>query len=80
MPAQKKSMKNTPTEADQKDHHIEEDNGNSLVAQPSQISDQERQAKLEALQRHEQRKLHILWRHLLKKKSKRKMMRLWIDN
>jgi hypothetical protein len=35
MPLQKKSKKNTPTEADQEDHHITEDNGNSLTAEPS---------------------------------------------
>jgi hypothetical protein len=51
MPPQKKSKKNTPTEADQEDHHIAADNGNSLTAEPSQISDQERRAKLEALQK-----------------------------
>jgi hypothetical protein len=51
MPPQKKSKKNTPTEADKEDHHIAEDNGNSLTAEPSQTSDQERRAKLEALQK-----------------------------
>jgi hypothetical protein len=51
MPPQKKFKKNTPTEADQEDHHIAEDNGNSLTTEPSQISDQERRAKLEALQK-----------------------------
>jgi hypothetical protein len=51
MPPQKKSKKNTPIEVDQEDHHIPEDNGNSLTAEPSQISDQERRGKLEALQK-----------------------------
>jgi hypothetical protein len=51
MPPQKKSKKNTPTEAEQEDHHVEEDNGISLTAEPSQITDQERRAKLEALQK-----------------------------
>jgi hypothetical protein len=51
MPPQKKFKKNTPTEADQEDHHMVEDNGNSLTAQPSQTSDQERRAKLEALKK-----------------------------
>jgi hypothetical protein len=51
MPPQKKSKKNIPTEADQEDHHITEDNGNSLTVEPSQTSDQERRAKLEALQK-----------------------------
>jgi hypothetical protein len=49
MPPQKKSKKNTPAEANQEDHHVEEDNGNFLTAEPSQFSDQERSAKLEAL-------------------------------
>jgi hypothetical protein len=52
MPPQKKSKKNTPTETNQEDHHYaEEDNGISLTAEPSQITDQERMAKLEALQK-----------------------------
>jgi hypothetical protein len=49
MPPQKKSKKNTPSEANQEDHHTEEDNGNSLTKEPSQISDQERRTKLETL-------------------------------
>jgi hypothetical protein len=51
MPPQKKSKNNTPAEADQEDHHIAEDNGNSLTAELSQILDQESRAKLEALQK-----------------------------
>jgi thiamine kinase-like enzyme len=51
MPPQKKSKKNTPTEADQEDHHDGEDNGISLTAEPSQITYQERREKLEALQK-----------------------------
>jgi hypothetical protein len=51
MPPQKKSKKNTPTEADQEDHHAGEDNGIPLTTEPSQITDQERRAKLEALQK-----------------------------
>jgi hypothetical protein len=51
IPPHKKSKKNTPAEAKQEDHHIAEDNGNSLTAEPSQISDQERREKLEALQK-----------------------------
>jgi hypothetical protein len=35
MPPQKKSKKNTPAEANQEDHHIAEDTGNSLTAEPS---------------------------------------------
>jgi hypothetical protein len=51
MPPQKKSKKNTPAEANQEDHHVEEDNENFFTAKPSQILDQERRAKLEALQK-----------------------------
>jgi hypothetical protein len=51
MPPQKKSMKNTPTETDEENHYTEEDNGISFTAEPSQIIDQERRAKLEALQK-----------------------------
>jgi hypothetical protein len=65
MPPQKKSKKNTPTEADQEDHHIEEDNGNSLAAEPSQILDPERQAKLEALKKARAEKTaHLLETHV----------------
>jgi hypothetical protein len=61
MPPQKKSKKNTPPEANQEDHHTAEDNGNSLTAEPSQISDQERREKLEALQKARAEKtVHIL--------------------
>jgi hypothetical protein len=51
MTPQKKSKKNTLAEDNQEDHHIAEDNGNSLTAEPLQISDHERRAKLEALQK-----------------------------
>jgi hypothetical protein len=50
MPPQKKSKKNTPHEANQDNHHVEQDNKNLFTTEPSQISDQERRAKLEALQ------------------------------
>jgi hypothetical protein len=51
MPPQKKSKKNTPTEADQEDHYMEQDNGISFTAEPSKTTDQEQRAKLEALQK-----------------------------
>jgi hypothetical protein len=51
MPAQKRSKKNTPAEIDQDEHHHVEGNGISLTPKPSNITDQERRAKLEALQR-----------------------------
>jgi hypothetical protein len=49
MPPQKKSKKNTPAVVGQQDHHPLEENGVSFVAEPSNITDQERRAKLEAL-------------------------------
>jgi small-conductance mechanosensitive channel len=51
MPPQKKSKKNVPTETDQEEHHHDEDNGISLTTEPSHTTDQERRAKLEALQK-----------------------------
>jgi hypothetical protein len=51
MPPQKRLKKNTPTEIDQGEHHQDEDNGISLIPEPSNITNQERRAKLEALQR-----------------------------
>jgi hypothetical protein len=51
MPPQKRSKKNTPTETDQEENHNVEGNGISLTPEPSNITDQERRAKLEALQR-----------------------------
>jgi hypothetical protein len=51
MPPQKRSKKNTPAEIGQEEHHHEEDNGISHIPEPSNITDQERRAKLEALQR-----------------------------
>jgi protein subunit release factor B len=49
MPPQKRSKKNTPAETNQEDHHQDEDNGISHIPEPSNIIDQERRAKLEAL-------------------------------
>jgi hypothetical protein len=49
MSPQKKSKKNTPTEIDREEHHHDEDNGISLTAEPSNVTDQERRTKLEAL-------------------------------
>jgi ABC-type Zn2+ transport system substrate-binding protein/surface adhesin len=51
MPPKKKSKKNVPTETDQEEHHHDEDNGISLTPEPSHTTDQERRAKLEALQK-----------------------------
>jgi hypothetical protein len=51
MPPQKRSKKNAPTETDQEEHHHGEDSGISHTLEPSHIIDQERRAKLEALQK-----------------------------
>jgi ABC-type Zn2+ transport system substrate-binding protein/surface adhesin len=51
MPPQKGSKKNVPTETDQEEHHHDEDNRVSLTPEPSHTTDQERRAKLEALQK-----------------------------
>jgi hypothetical protein len=49
MPPQKRSKKNTPTEADEEEFHHVEGNEISFVPEPSNITDPERRAKLEAL-------------------------------
>jgi hypothetical protein len=51
MPPHKKSKKNAPTEIDREEHHHDEDNGISHTPEPSKITDQERRAKLEALEK-----------------------------
>jgi hypothetical protein len=51
MPPQKRSKKNTPAETNQEDHHQDENNGISYIPKPSNITDQERRAKLEALKK-----------------------------
>jgi DNA-directed RNA polymerase beta subunit len=61
MPPQKRSKKNTPAETNQKDHHQDEDNGIAHILEPSNITDQEQRAKLEALQRaRDEKTAHIL--------------------
>jgi FtsZ-binding cell division protein ZapB len=49
MPPQKKSKKNVPAEANRDDHHPTPRNETSFVPEPSNTTDQERRAKLEAL-------------------------------
>jgi DNA repair exonuclease SbcCD ATPase subunit len=49
MPPQKRSKKNIPAETDKEDHHHLEGNEISFVSEPSNITNQERRAKLEAL-------------------------------
>jgi hypothetical protein len=51
MPPQKRSKKNVPTETNQEEHHHDEDNRISLTLEPLHTTDQERRAKLEALQK-----------------------------
>jgi hypothetical protein len=47
MPPQKRSKKNIPAETDQEDHHHLEGNEISFIPEPSNITNQERRAKLE---------------------------------
>jgi uncharacterized protein (UPF0305 family) len=49
MPPQKRSKKNIPAETDQEEHRHVKGNEISLAPEPSNITDQERRAKLEAL-------------------------------
>jgi hypothetical protein len=49
MPPQKRSKKNIPAETDQEEHHRVEGNEISFAPEPSNITDQERRARLEAL-------------------------------
>jgi DNA repair exonuclease SbcCD ATPase subunit len=49
MPPQKRSKKNIPAETDQEEHHHVEGNEISFIPEPSNMIDQERRAKLEAL-------------------------------
>jgi hypothetical protein len=49
MPPQKRSTKNIPAETDQEEHHHVEGNEISFVPEPSNITNQERRTKLEAL-------------------------------
>jgi DNA repair exonuclease SbcCD ATPase subunit len=49
MPPQKKSKKNVPAETNRDDHHPPQGNEIPFVPEPSNTTDQERRAKLEAL-------------------------------
>jgi hypothetical protein len=61
MPPQKRSKKSTPAETNQEDHHQDKDNGISHIPESSNIIDQERRAKLQALQKARAEKTtHIL--------------------
>jgi hypothetical protein len=49
MPPQKKSKKNVPAETNREDHHPPQGNEISFIPEPSNTTDQERRARLEAL-------------------------------
>jgi hypothetical protein len=49
MPPQKKSKKNAPAKANRDGHYAPQGNEIPLVHEPSNITDQERRARLEAL-------------------------------
>jgi hypothetical protein len=49
MPPQKKSKKTAPTQANQEDRHLTQGNENSFVPESSNVTDQQRREKLEAL-------------------------------
>jgi DNA repair exonuclease SbcCD ATPase subunit len=49
MPPQKKSKKNVPAETNREDHHPPQGNEISFVPEPSNTTNQERRAKIEAL-------------------------------
>jgi hypothetical protein len=49
MPPQKKSKKTAPVQANQEDRHLTQGNENSFVPESSNVTDQQRREKLEAL-------------------------------
>jgi hypothetical protein len=74
MPPQKKSKKNVPAEASRDDHHPTQSNKTSFVPEPSDTTDQERRAKLEALMKARVEKQLIPKNNLLNSKS----LRMWM--
>jgi hypothetical protein len=74
MPPQKRSKKNITTKTDQEEHHHLEGNEISFVPEPSNITDQERRAKLEALMKARVKKHHTFKNNLLNSKHMRTMM------
>jgi predicted ribosome quality control (RQC) complex YloA/Tae2 family protein len=63
-PPQKRSKKNIPAETDQEEHHYLQGNEIFFVPEPSNITDQERRAKLEALMKARAEKIaHIQEQH-----------------
>jgi hypothetical protein len=80
MPPQNKSKKNTPIETDQEDHYTEKDNIISFTAEPSQTTDQEQRAKIEALQKERAEKTAHTLNHSLKKMLMKITTRLSTEN
>jgi hypothetical protein len=78
MPPQKRPKKNIPAETDQEEHHHLEGNEISFVLEPSNITDQERRAKLEALMKVRAKKQHTFENNLLNSKHLRTMMMMMI--
>jgi hypothetical protein len=74
MPPQKRSKKNIPAETDQEEHHHVEGNEISFVPEPSNITDQERRAKLEALMNARAEKTSHNQDNLLNNRHMRTMM------
>jgi hypothetical protein len=74
MPLQKRSKKNTPAETGQEEHHHHEGNEISFVPEPSNITDQERRAKHEALMKARAERHRTFRNNLLNSKHMRTMM------
>jgi hypothetical protein len=78
MPPQKKSKKNVPAEANRDDHHPTQRNETSFVPKPSNTTDQERRAKLEALMKARAEKRLIPKNNLLNSKNLRMLLMMII--
>jgi hypothetical protein len=74
MPPQKKSKKSISAETNREDHHPPQGNEISFVPKPSNITDQERRAKLEALMKARAGRHHTLKNNLLNGKHMRTLM------
>jgi hypothetical protein len=74
MPPQKKSKKNVPAQANRDDRHPTQVNETSFVPESSNITDQERREKLEALIRQERKRQLTPRNNLLNSRSSRMWM------
>jgi hypothetical protein len=74
MPPQKKSKKNAPAQANRDDRHPTQVNETSFVPESSNITDQERREKLEALIRQERKRQLTPRNNLLNSRSSRMWM------